>query len=76
MNKKVAYALMIGIICAGLVCLIVGLIVRFTVTDNVIALLVSIFTIIFGSMMAGIALFTLLLVLLISAITKSKNEKE
>ena len=75
MNKKLMYALIIGIMCAGLVCLVVGLIVRFCVTD-VIALLVSIFTIIFGSLMAGFALLVLLVMLILSAVTKSKNEKE
>ena len=76
MSRKVFYALFIGIMCAGLVCIAVGLIVRFCVSGNVIALLVSIFTIIFGSIMAGIALLTLLIALLIAVVIKSKINKE
>ena len=73
MNKKVFFALLIGVMCAGFVCLIVGLIVRFCVTD-VIAMLVGIFTIIFGSIMAGMAILVLLIMLILSAITKSRHE--
>ena len=73
MNKKLVFALIIGILCAGLVCLLVGIIVRFCVTGNAVALLVSVFTIIFGAIVAGVALLVLLILLLMSAITKSNK---
>lgn len=73
MNKKLVFALIIGILCAGLVCLLVGIIVRFCVTENAVALLVSVFTIIFGAIVAGVALLVLLILLLMSAITKSNK---
>ena len=76
MNRKMVYALIIGVLSAGLVCLIVGLIVRFCVNGSLISLLMSMFAIIFGAIIAGLALLFLLGFLILSAIGKSKSEKE
>lgn len=72
MNKKPFLFIFAGVVAAGLLCLIVGLIVFYAVTGNAVATIVSLFAIIAGSIMGGIGLISLLIVILLTVIGRKK----
>ncbi|MDE7076076.1 MAG: hypothetical protein K2O62_02005 [Clostridia bacterium] len=75
MNKKTALALICGVLAAGILCAIVGIIVYFTANSNAISLLIGLFTIFTGSIIAGIAAVVLIVMLIITLIIKHKNNE-
>ena len=60
---------------AGAVCLIVGLIVFYTVKNNALSTLMAMLAIATGAIMASFAAIVLAVILIIHLITKSKNKK-
>lgn len=75
MNKKTFLFIFAGAAAAGLVCLIAGLIVFYTVKDNAVATVVSLFAIIAGAIMAIIGVITLLIIALTIILAKRKPDK-
>ena len=75
MNKKTAIAVISGVLAAGVLCAVVGIIVYFTANSNAISLLIGLFTIFTGSIIAGIAAVVLVVILLIALINKNKNNE-
>ena len=75
MSKKSIIAIFCGVIAAGLVFLIVGLILFLAMKGKVAFYLGGLFAIFFGTFMAGIALIVLAVVLIIWAVKKSKENK-
>lgn len=74
MSRKTLLAVMGGVLAAGLVCLAVGLITYFTSRGNAISVLIGMFTIASGSIMAAAAALILIIILIINAITKNKKD--
>ena len=74
MRKKTIVAVFGGIFAAGLLCLIVGLIVYFTANGNVMALIIGLFTIATGAIIAAAALLALLITFLVMLISRNKNK--
>lgn len=75
MNKKTAFALICGVLAAGVLCAIVGIIVYFTANSNAISLLIGLFTIFTGAIIAGIAAVVLIVLLIIVLINKNRNKE-
>ncbi|MDE5766441.1 MAG: hypothetical protein K2I17_04675 [Clostridia bacterium] len=75
MNKKTAFALICGVLAAGVLCAIVGIIVYFTANNNAISLLIGLFTIFTGAIITGIAAVVLLVLLIIVLINKNRNKE-
>ncbi len=75
MNKKTFLFIFAGAVAAGLVCLIAGLIVFYTVKDNAVAAIVSLFAIIAGALMTIIGVITLLIIALTIILAKPKHDK-
>jgi len=73
MNRKSVLALTLGILAAAIACVIAGMICYFTAARNAILLLVGIFMMIMGSLMATVPLILLALIL-ISAIHSKRNK--
>lgn len=73
MNKKVVIAMMSGILAAGVLCFIVGIIVFYAMPTVIVARVVAIFTMAIGCMMSLMGLIVLVTTLIIVAITKRKN---
>ena len=67
---------MCGILAAGLVCLIVGLCVYFTANNNAISLIIGLFTIITGVLMAGAAAIVLAIIGIVHLITILGNKTD
>ncbi|MDE7400694.1 MAG: hypothetical protein K2N17_01435 [Clostridia bacterium] len=76
MNKKTAFALICGVLAAGVLCAIVGIIVYFTANNNAISLLIGLFTIFTGAIIAGIAAVVLIVLLSIVLINKNRNKEK
>ncbi|MDE7163006.1 MAG: hypothetical protein K2O44_02895 [Clostridia bacterium] len=74
MNKKTALAVVCGVLAAGILCAIVGIIVYFTANSNALSLLIGLFTIFTGAIITGIATVVLIVLLIIGLITKNKNK--
>lgn len=74
MNKKPLFLAAGGVCAAGLVCFIVGLIVYFTEKGNAIPVLISLFAMATGVIIAAVAAIVLLATLIVTLITKSKNK--
>ena len=74
MNKKVLLAIAGGVCAAGLVCFLVGLIVYFTTKGNPIPVIISLFAMASGLIIAAVAAIVLLITLTVTLITKSKNK--
>lgn len=76
MSRKSLIAIFCGVIAAGLVFLIAGLVLFLAMKDRVAYYLVGLFAIFFGTFMAGITFIALAVVLIIWAVKKSKDKKE
>lgn len=76
MNRKTIIAVICGMLTAGLVFLIAGLIAFFAVKGNMLAYMLGLFAIFFGALMAGFSLIGLAITLSVWAIQKSKIKKE
>lgn len=76
MDRKTLFIILCGVLAAGIVCLIVGLIVFLAVKNNVVSMLVSLFAIISGALMAAIAGVALLIIFIVNLVKKSKSETE
>lgn len=76
MNKKTFLFIFAGAVAAGLVCLIAGLIVFYTVKDNAVATIVSLFAIIAGAIMTIIGVITLVIIVLTIVLTKHKPDSD
>ncbi len=75
MKGKTALVVSIGAFAAGIVCLVVGLILFYTVKGNAIVVIGAFFAIYTGVVTAGIALIALIIVL-IYMLTHKKNKQE
>lgn len=73
MNRKTVTAIALGVLAAAAACIIAGLIMYFTATHNAVLLLIGIFMIAMGSIMAIVPLIFLIIVL-ISVIAAKKNK--
>ncbi len=76
MNKKAIVAVFCGALAAGVLCLVAGLIVYYTAKGNVVSLLIGLFTIATGIIIAAAAVLALIIVFIIILVTKSKNKNE
>ena len=76
MNKKTIIAVMGGVLAAGIVCLITGLIVYFTANGNIIALITGLFTTAVGIIISVAAAIVLTITLIIYLISKHKNKNQ
>lgn len=74
MSKKVLFLIAGGVCAAGLVCFIVGLIVYFTQKGNAIPVIISLFAMAAGLIIAAVAAVVILVTLIVFLITKSKNK--
>ena len=74
MNKKAIVAVLCGVLAAGLLFIVVGLIVHFTAKSNVVAHIVGLFIIASGIILAAAAILALTVALLVILITKNKNK--
>lgn len=74
MNKKAIVTVLCGVLAAGLLCLIIGLIVYFTAKGNVLSLVLGLFITATGIIIAAAALTVLLVTLLVILIKKNKNK--
>lgn len=63
-----------GVVTAGLICLIIGVIVYFTVKGNAVVTVVSLFAIIAGAILSVIGLISLLISILTVILKKNKNQ--
>ncbi|MDE5789530.1 MAG: hypothetical protein K2H78_03835 [Clostridia bacterium] len=75
MNRKTALAVICGVLAAGVLCAVVGIIVYFTASNNALSLLIGLFTIFTGAIIAGIAAVVLVVLLIIMLISRNKNNK-
>lgn len=73
MNRKTFLYIFSGVVTAGLICLVAGLIVFYTVKENAVATIVSLFAIIAGAIMAGIGLVVVAVILILIK-TSGKSE--
>lgn len=67
---------MLGMLAAGIICLIVGFCVYFAAKTNVVALLTGMFAVAMGAIIAGAAVIVLIIFLIITLIAKAKNKKD
>lgn len=75
MDRKTATYIMFGMLAAGVLCGIIGLIVYLTANTNAIQLLVGLFCLCLGGAMAAVAGVVLLILLIISKASKKKSNK-
>lgn len=76
MNKRTAVAVICGVLAAGILCAITGIVVYFTANGKAISLLIGLFTIFTGSIITGIAAIVLITILIMWLINKRKNNKQ
>lgn len=76
MNRKIAAAIMGGVLAAGVICLIVGLIVYFKAHGNLVSVVIGLFASAVGIVMTATAVIVLIIVGLIHLIIKLKNKEE
>ena len=76
MNKRTVIAILSGILAAGVVCLIVGLCVYLTSKSNAISLILGLFALITGGIMAAAAGIGLAIVGIAHLITKLNDKSE
>lgn len=74
MSKKALFLTAGGIFAAGFLCFIVGLIVYFTQKGNAVPVIISLFAMATGLIIAAVAAAVLLVTLIVTLITKSKNK--
>ncbi|MCM1437975.1 MAG: hypothetical protein NC131_02015 [Roseburia sp.] len=74
MNKKIIILVLCGVLAAGLLCLIVGLIVYDTAKTNVLSLIIGLYAIISGIIIAAAALIALLVTVTVILILRAKNK--
>lgn len=74
MSKKALLALAGGVCAAGLLCFIIGLIVYFTQKGNAVPVIISLFAMASGLIIAAVAAIVLVVTLIVTLITKSKNK--
>lgn len=74
MSKKTIIAVLSGVLAAGLLCLIVGLIVYHTAKGNVISLIIGLFVTATGIIIAAAAFLALAVTLLVILLNKNKNK--
>ena len=74
MNKKLLLWVAVGVCAAGLICFFVGLIVYLTQKGNALPVIISLFAMATGAMMAAISALVLLFLLIVALIDKSKNK--
>ncbi|MDE6690741.1 MAG: hypothetical protein K2K04_02110 [Clostridia bacterium] len=73
MSKKALFLAVGGVCAAGLLCFFVGLIVYLTNKGNAIPVIISLFAMSAGAIIAAASAIILLVTLIITLITKSKN---
>ncbi len=76
MNKKTFLYIFAGVVAAGILCLVIGLIVHYAVSANAIVTIVSLFAMIAGGIMAGIGLIALLICLLLIVFAKGNKQQQ
>ena len=74
MNRKALYLAAGGVCAAGLLCFFVGLIVYLINKGNAIPVIISLFAMAAGLIIAAVAAVVMLVTLLVFLITKSKNK--
>lgn len=73
MDRKTLTAIALGVLAAGVLCILAGVIVYFTANHNPGNMLIGLFMIFAGCAMAVIPLIVLLVILIINLVQKSKN---
>ncbi len=73
MDRKTLTAIAFGVLAAGVLCILAGIIVYFTANQNPGNMLIGLFMIFAGCAMAVIPLIVLLVILIIYLVQKSKN---
>lgn len=66
---------MFGMLAAGVMCAIIGLIVYLTANKNAVQLLIGLFCLCLGGAMVAVAGIVLLILLIISKTSKKKSNK-
>ena len=74
MDRKTATYLMFGMLAAGVLCAIIGLIVYLTANTNPVQLLIGLFCLCLGGAMVAVAGIVLLIILIISKTSKKNNK--
>lgn len=74
MSKKTLLLVVGGVCAAGLLCFLVGLIVYLTNKGNAIPVIISLFAMASGAIIAAAGAIVLTVTLIITLITKSKNK--
>lgn len=73
MNRKSVTAIALGVLAAAIVCIIVGIILYFAAQKNAILLIVGLFMIFMGSIMAIVPLIFLIIALISVIAAKRKK---
>ena len=74
MSRKTLLAIICGALAAGLVCLVAGLILYFTIKANPIALFIGVFMVAMGVFMSAVAILMLIILLVVNLVSKHKNK--
>lgn len=74
MNKKPLLLVAGGVCAAGLICFLVGLIVYLTQKGNAVPVIISLFAMASGVIIAAVAAIVLTATLIVSLISKKKNK--
>lgn len=74
MNKRALLLVAGGICAAGLLCFLVGLIVYLTQKGNAIPVILSLFAMASGLIIAAVAAIVLIVMLIVNLIAKKKNK--
>lgn len=75
MNKRSVIAVISGVLAAGILCAVIGIIVYFTADGKALSLLIGLLTIFSGLIIAGAAIIVLLIILIVWLINRSKNNE-
>lgn len=73
MSKKVLFLVAGGVCAAGLLCFLVGLIVYFVTKGKAIPVIISLFAMATGIIIAAFAASVLIVTLIVTLITRTKN---
>lgn len=74
MNKKAFLAIIGGVLSAGLICFVAGLIVYKTNIGNPVPVIISLFAMATGLIIAAVAAIVMIVTLIVTLINKSKNK--